>query len=178
MFYEGSPEYYKVDFNFDYSNDTYYNVAYLNNNNILSTTQVFIHSLYEEDPMPGYYSDRKPSRRLMAKLLLPETYYKSFIHKWFNKSSIRYVLHDEYIDIRFVKETDLEARISYLNILSKPNESLKPTIEKITYEFALKYPDIFLNKIQNYRGLIMSHPPSYQYKLNNTKNSDAVVTSY
>lgn len=177
MIYDGPSEYYKRGFNSEFKKDTPYYVALVNKNNELITVKVYIESLYEEDSMPGFYSNNKPSNRMLAKLFIPQSYYKSFMHKWFNKPSTKYEFLDEYIYVQFIKPTELEAKMAYLNVMSNANATYFPAINQLSDEFALEYPDLFLNKMQNYKGLRISHPPKYQYVLNDIK-SEGIQTIY
>ena len=43
--------------------------------------------------------------------------------------------------------------------MAEPNITLIKDIEVSTSKFADKYPDVYLGKMQNYRGLRCSHPP-------------------
>ena len=84
--------------------------------------------------------------------------FKSFLHKWFDKQTIEYKPLNIKVLSDFVKKTPEEAELSYYNIMHTPHKDFTLLVKKRN-EFINKNPDIFLNKMVNYNGISMSHPP-------------------
>lgn len=116
--------------------------------------------------------DRESHTIWYVKLYLPEDYYKTIFHKLLNIKSRKYNLCNDYIHIGFVKDSEIDAKISYLNIMRNSHKTILPTINKLHDEFADKHPDLYLSKILTYKGLSCSYPPQYQSILNKTERSN------
>ena len=135
--------------------DTIYYIAYIDSNKEVKALPVKLEQIYIES---SPYSNHK--RFFLTKLYLPQYYYKSFMHKWFNKESVKYILDTgPYISTEYLANTSQEAIINLLSITKSPHKGIKNIINKILDTFADNYPDIYLDKIQNYSGMTCSHPP-------------------
>lgn len=88
----------------------------------LQTMGVKIEQLYSETP-PIYNGNDNTS--WYAKLyIVKRTYYKSFLHKWFNKPTTEYDFNDKRVCLPFLEKNEMDVRITYLNIMVKPNRSM------------------------------------------------------
>lgn len=165
MIYDGPPSYSHRGFTKGFKEETEYFVAYIDNNDELKTKKVFVEAVYSEST-PIHTS--RDTARWYVKLYIPELRYKTFLHKWAGFPYTKYEFLDEYIHMDFVKETEEEAKVAYLNIMKKPHKGLIPTMKKLHDDFADKCPDVYFSKILTYKGLSTSHPPHYQSKFNNS----------
>ena len=84
--------------------------------------------------------------------------FKSFLHKWFNKLSVEYKPLKTKVLSDFVKKTPEEAELSYYNIMHTPHKDFTLLVKKRN-DYIDRNPDVYLNKMMNYGGISMSHPP-------------------
>ena len=173
MIYDYSPTYTPRGHKKGFEKDIEYFVAYIDTDGDIKTTKVKIEQLYSESsPVP----DRTP--RWYIKLFIPQPYHKSFIHRWFDKVDYKYEFDDELINFEYIAPTEQEAIINYFNIMSNRHQIFADTYQKNLDTFADEYPEIYLNKIQNYKGLRCSHPPHYEAFMNKMEKYSIQSYSY
>ncbi len=162
MLLDYSPNYVEQGFptHKNYMEDEIYYIGYLDDTNTLQTMGVMIEQLYSETP-PMYGDNVHTS--WYAKLYTPRIHYKTFLHKWFNSPITEYDFNDKRVCLQFLEKNDMDARITYLNIMAEPNHSMVEAINRVTAEFADEHPDIYIDKMMNYRGLRSSHPPFHSF---------------
>jgi len=154
MMMEWSPTYTAQGFINGFKENEIYYIAYIDNNEELKSLPVKLEQIYKESS--PYSSNRI---YYQTKLYLPHYYYKSFMHKWFDKKSVKYILDDKYVSIEYIAPTSHESIIKLLCITKSPHKGIKDIIANVLDTFADTYPDIYLDKIQNYSGMTCSHPP-------------------
>ena len=170
--FEYSPEYKLEPTNTKFNDDEFYYIGFINQDGYVDVLEIMIGELYSES---SPYSQRK---RYYAKVLIPQEYYKSFIHKWLGLTSTKYYLSENKIDISFIKETPLEAEITFYSILQQPHINFAEIIKKSEEAFAIKYPDIYLNRVLTKQKMTCSHPPFLEGKSMNIINNSASFISY
>lgn len=84
--------------------------------------------------------------------------FKNKLCKILNISS--FIFYDEYIETGYIQDNKFDAKVAYLKI-----QSLNNAIDNVLDDFALEYPDVYLSKIQNYRGSRSYRSPSYEKHL-------------
>ncbi len=150
MFYEYSPTYNKITGSHNPNEIKY--IAVLKDDSV-EVLGVKCTEKYRESGGPSEVKDR-----YHYKLSLPTVKYKSFMHKWFNKFYIEYEYIDERVSTEFIADTEEEALLIFFNIMSNPNKEFLAILEAREI-YIDNNPDIFLSKMQNYKGMKMSHPP-------------------
>ena len=156
MFYDG-PITYKQIQGSKFIRDKPYYVSYMNGS-VLESVKVFTQSTHEKTSYnisPNFY----------LKLNLPVLTNK-WIYRIFRIKKIKYVLLDQYIPEEYIREDDFASKVAYLNIRSKMSDEIDAYIDA----FAIKYPDVYLSKIQNYNGFRSSSSPHYEEFLRNNLN--------
>ncbi len=83
--------------------------------------------------------------------------YKNKLHKFLHIKTYIFVPYEEYMDPKYIKESEFEAKIAYLQI-----QSINDGVDDLLTSFALEYPDVYLNKIQNYKGSRSYNIPTYE----------------
>ena len=146
-FYDYSPSYVSRGFTKGYEEGKPYYVAYVDNDDTLQTVKVYVEGIYTETP--PHHHDGKDRTTWYAKIHLPREYYPTFMHKWFDMKSTKYEFLDDYIIMGFVQETEVDAKIAYLNIMKIAHRGISQTISRLHDEFGDEHPDLYWKSFYN-----------------------------
>lgn len=169
MVYEHSVHHTEISFqmNSQYKRNKEYFIAYLDSDETIKTVCIKLEKLYIEDS--GFdYNNKQSTISWVAKILFKKIKYKTFIHKFFKIKHTEWCSYNKYVNVSYIKETEPEAKIAFLDITNLiKDENIKTILEKEDTKIALEFPDLYL-RFSNTSKIKMLYLPDHQNILEDT----------